>query len=327
MITYNNIVRKEYTAENYRRMEEKYIFSMYYKRHYSFDEDIVIGLEKRVLINLNPEGTRVLHGYIDRLMKVGDGIYEVHDYKTSMYLPPKEQFEQDRQLALYSIAVKQMFPDAKKVYLVWHYMAFDHEIRLTRSEEELSKLKEEVDRIIQEIELAEKMNAFPPKESALCNWCVYAKYCPLFAHIYKTREMTENEYLKEPGVKLVNRYAELVQKRKEIDEEIEKIKEALFEYAKKENLEVIVGSDVKARLKIRDSIKFPPMNSEERRQLEDILKKSGKWEDISTLDTYLLSKLIKEGKLDPDLAKKIQKFQKTEQVKQIFLSKLEKVSD
>ena len=45
------------------------------------------------------------------------------------------------------------------------------------------------------------------------------------------------------------------------------------------------------------------------------------------LDVHLISKLIREEKLDPDLMKQIQKFQETEHVKQIFLSKLEGASN
>lgn len=322
-----HIVRKEYTEDNYRKMGEKFI-TMYYKRHHPFDEGVVIGLEERILINLNPEGTYRLQGFVDRLMKAEDGVYEIHDYKTSGHLPPKEQLDQDRQLALYSIAAQQRFPDAKKIELVWHYLAFDHEARSSRTDEQISQLKEEVNKIIQDIELAEQTNAFPAKESALCAWCSYGPLCPIQAHLHKTMEMPSNEYLKEPGVNLVNKYAELAQKKKEfnegIDAEIEKVKEALFEYAKKEKLEVVAGSDVKARLKIYKNIRFPSKGSKERQEMEDIIKKSGKWDELSALDVILLSKIAGQKNWHPSLLNKLEKFQRIEENRQIYLSRLER---
>ena len=322
-----HIVRAEYSEENYRKMGENFI-SMYYQRHYPFSEGIIMGLEELILINLNPEGTYKLVGYIDRLMKAADGVYEIHDYKTSSYLQPQEQLDQDRQLALYSIAVRHKFPDAKKIELVWHFMAFDTERRSNRTDEQISKLKEEVNQIIQEIELAEQTSNFPAKQSKLCDWCSYGPLCPMFAHIYKTPELPANEYLKEPGVNLVNKYRELMDKKKEfneeIDQELEKIKEALFEYAKKEKLEVIAGSDMKARLKVYENIKFPPKGSEERQEVEKILKGAGKWEEVSMLDAILLSKIVGQKIWHPSLLKKLEEFQTTEQNRQIYLSKFNK---
>jgi putative RecB family exonuclease len=325
-----HIVKSEYEPENYRRMGERYI-EMYYKRYHPFNKGIIVGLEYRVIINLNPEGTYKLQGYIDRLMKVGDGIYEIHDYKTSSSPPTKEQFEQDRQLALYSIAVKQMFTDVKRVDLVWHYLAFDQEIRSTRTEEQLSRLKEEVNRIIQEIERAERNGEFPPKPSRLCDYCAYAFICPLQAHIQKTSAMPPNEYLNEPGVKLVNKYAELTQKKKEfieqIDTEIEKVKEALFEYAKNNNLEVVAGSDVKARLKVFTNIEFPYKNTKEREELEKIIREAGKWNEVSSLDVFTLSRIVKTKEWSSELLKKIEKFQSTKEIKKVFLSKFERENE
>ncbi len=40
-----------------------------------------------------------------------------------------------------------------------------------------------------------------------------------------------NEYLSEPGVMLVNKYVELKEKAPEIEEELGKVKEAIFDYA------------------------------------------------------------------------------------------------
>lgn len=328
-----HITRSEYTEENYRKMGETYI-ERYYKKHHPFNEGIIIDLERKILIDLNPEGTYKLLGVIDRIMKVDDGVYEIHDYKTSSYLPPQKQFEKDRQLALYSIGLQQMFPDIKKINLVWHYVAFGEEIRSSRTEEQLSKLKEEVNATIQKIELATKLGIFPPKESNICPWCSYASLCPLQAHLYKVSEMKPEEYLKEDGVQLVNKYAELAQKKNElkkemelVEEEMQKVGEALFDYAKKNNFEVVVGSDVKAKLKVYQKIRFPLKNTEERKELERIIKEAGKWEEVSSLDQWSLARIVEKKQWPQEILKKIENFQTTEEQKRIFLSKLEEANN
>ena len=61
-------------------------------------------------------------------MDMGGGLFEVHDYKTNMTLARQEELDQDRQLAMYSLWVREQFSDFKKVRLVWHFVAFDKEI-------------------------------------------------------------------------------------------------------------------------------------------------------------------------------------------------------
>ena len=68
-----------------------------------------------------------------------DEVYEIHDYKTGNSLPSRERFEQDRQLALYSYAIKRTYGFDKEVKLIWHYLAYNKEIHSTRTNEQLEK--------------------------------------------------------------------------------------------------------------------------------------------------------------------------------------------
>jgi putative RecB family exonuclease len=49
--------------------------------------------------------------------------------------------DEDRQLALYQIGIQNSWNGVDQVELVWHYVAFDKEIRSKRTEEELDALK------------------------------------------------------------------------------------------------------------------------------------------------------------------------------------------
>ena len=275
------------------------------------------------MINLDEDGNYQLQGYIDRLSESEDGFYEIHDYKTNSRLPLKEYIQNDRQLALYMIGVKNNYPDVRDVRLIWHFLAFDKEIDSTRSDEELENLKKETISLIDEIENEEKFEANP---SYLCDWCEFKPVCRQWSHLYSVMGKPENEYLSDPGVKLVDRYVELKAKKKqfndEIDSELEKIEEALFVFAEKENIDVVFGSNKKVRIKEVEQIKFPSKNTKLRIQLENMLKNSGIWDKVDQLDTSALNKILTEEKIDEKLIEEINRFLKVEKSKRLYVSKI-----
>ena len=60
------IIRKEYSAEDYRRLGEKCIAD-YYKRYYPFDQGRTLGLEENIYFPLEEEKGYWIRGFIDRL--------------------------------------------------------------------------------------------------------------------------------------------------------------------------------------------------------------------------------------------------------------------
>jgi len=318
------IVRKDYTEENYRKMGEQFMKD-YYKRHYPFEEGKVVGLEKQVLINLDPEGKYKLQGYIDRLMTTGDGMYEVHDYKTSATLPYEEYLKEGRQLALYALAILNSYQDAKDVKLLWHFLAFDKTIVLQKTQEELDKLKKDTIELIDKVNSTEK---FDPRVSKLCDWCEFRPICPEWKHAYKTESLPANEFLNEDGVHLVNKYVALQEEKKKlserIDPELEKIKEAMIKFAEREGIVTLNGSDHTARIWVKDVLKFPGKSDDGRKELEAILRNSELWNKFSELDIFTLSKVVQEKKLPPIVTSMLMQFAKKEKVEKIYLRKKEK---
>jgi len=136
------VINRDYEGKNFRKMGEVYI-SDYYKRFHPFDQSKTIGLEQRVIVNLADGGKLQMQGYIDRLSSPSEGVYEIHDYKTSGTMPPIEHLHRDRQLALYSIAVKNSYQDAKEIKLIWHYLVFNKDVEIQKSDEELERLKKD----------------------------------------------------------------------------------------------------------------------------------------------------------------------------------------
>jgi len=321
------IADKERKAKDYKEIGKKFI-EEYYKRYDPFNQGKVLGIERPVIINLDDNGEYRLRGFIDRIDQVKDRTYEIHDYKTSKYLPEQSEMDEDRQLALYQIGIQNSWNGVDQVELVWHYVAFDKEIRSKRTEEELDELKKNTIDLIKKIESTRE---FLPNESRLCGWCYYQDICPLYKHKYMIGNLPANKYLKDSGVKLVNKFAKLDDKKKgyqtkieEIDEELKEIKEAVIKYAGSIGVEVVIGSDHQLKITSSEKIKVPGKGSKERESLIALLNQLNKLEEVSALDAAELKKVIKEEKWDAIILEEIKKLVEIETVKSVRLSKIKR---
>jgi putative RecB family exonuclease len=309
-------IRKEgRTADDYRLMGRRFIED-YYKRHHPFDEGRVLGLERYIRFPLDDEGRYKCKGIIDRLVLAPDGAFEVHDYKTGSNLPEQEELDEDRQLALYQIGVRRLWPEAKDVRLVWHLVAFDLEMRSSRTPEALEKLKSELAELIDRIEAERE---FAPHESALCDWCPYWDLCPVKKHLVKVEALPKDKWKDEPGVVIVDAYAdrwrkkhELEAEAKEVGEELEALKEAAIDFAEKEGVQVIAGTDAKLRVTGKERVVSPAKGSEEREALERELRAAGVWDEVAALDTFALEKAVAEGKWADDVLERVKAYISTE---------------
>ena len=172
------IVKKGLNIEHYFNKGVQFLIN-YYLEHKPFDDN-TIDVEKEIEISLDETGLYKIRGFIDRVAhnpKTGE--YEVHDYKTSNNFPSNEQIENDRQLALYAIAIKEIYGKEKNVRLIWHYLSFNKKIHSTRTNEQLENLKRETIELIKEIEATKN---FTPTKSALCHWCEYKNICPAWGN-------------------------------------------------------------------------------------------------------------------------------------------------
>ncbi len=315
------IVKTDYTAENYRKMGER-MLSDYYDRHRPFDRGRIIGLETQDFLSLDEQGRYKFHIRIDRLMDMRDGLYEVHDYKTGSSTPKQEELDNDRQLAMYSQWVRRNFKDFKKVRLVWHYLAFDKEMDSSRTKEQLENLQEDVMSRIAEIEATEE---FPANVTWLCDWCLYKPICPMWKHEVELEQKPENEYLDDPGLKLVDEYVrikgELDTSRKEAEEKLDKIREALIAFCQKENVQVVTGSESRISVKTYETIKLPGKNTKERDELIETLKKLGRLEEVSSFNTYALARILEKKGWEKEELDQLERFWSAEKNYRLTVSK------
>ena len=316
------IIRKEYSVEDYRRQGEKCITD-YYKRYSPFDQGRTLGLEENIYFPLEEEKGYWIRGFIDRLTLLDHSILEIHDYKTSNRLPAQKEVDSDRQLGFYQMGVEGKWKDIEEVKLVWHYLSFDTEIQSSRTPEKLHQVRQEALELIQKIETDRQ---FIPREGPLCNWCDYQGLCPKRRHLIAAGSLPPNEYFNEEGVTLVNQYVELKERKRllneEMDAELAKIEEALYAYAHREELEAIFGSDHVAKIKIEVKEKYPLKGDPNRKILDEIVKKAGKWMEVSDLNPWMLARLISRGGWPPSLVKKVKEFSTSEESRSITISKL-----
>ncbi len=316
------IVRKDYSAEEYRRLGEKCITD-YYKRYHPFDHGKTLGLEEYVYFPLGGEKGYWIRGYIDRLTLVDNSILEIHDYKTSNRLPAQEDVHTDRQLALYQMGVAEKWQGIQEVRLIWHYLTFDTEIRSSRTPEQLHQLRQATLELIQKIEADRQ---FLSKEGPLCDWCDYQGFCPRRKHLIAAGSLPPNEYLNEEGVALVNQYVEMKEKKRllneEIDVELAKIEDALYAYALREEVDAVFGSGHVAKIKTEKKEKYPLKGDPTRRLLDDLIKKAGKWMEVSDLNPWMLARIIGRGGWPPSLVKKVKEFSAVEENRSITVSQL-----
>ena len=327
-ITPEVVVNREgLTQEHYRVVGEKCLVD-YYNRYKPFSKGKTIETEMQIRVDLLGDGEYKFIGYIDRLDTRDDNIYEIHDYKTSQRLPTQEIADRDRQLALYELGIRQLWNDVEEVDLVWHYLVFDKEIKSKRSKTHLEELQQDLLGLIHKIEKATDIDDFPAIESGLCGWCEYQEHCKLKKHQVKTRQMPLNKYLKEDGVVLANKYTELKAKEAEFKQwyatEYEQLSEALIAYAKKEGVEFLYGTDKRVSVKVAEAFRFPKSGSKEREELERIIKDKGFWDDVSTLNTRVLDKGLKEHEFNQKLNKIIIEYAKKEETTTIRLTKIKK---
>jgi len=166
------IVKKDMTAKDYFNKGVQYLID-YYNTHTPF-KDKTLDLEKEIFIDLSEE--HKLRGFIDRLVYNPDtDEYEIHDYKTSNSAPSKQDIENDTQLPLYSLAIKEMVGYDKDIKLIWHYLSHNKKVHSKKTNEQLKQLKKET---LELIKFIEATTEFPSNKTQLCDWCEYKPICP-----------------------------------------------------------------------------------------------------------------------------------------------------
>ncbi len=275
------VVKEDYNAENYKAMGKKFIED-YYEHYRPFDDIRTIAIETVDFFPL--DNGNQYHVRIDRLASDKDGHYYICDYKTNNQLKAQEELDEDRQLAMYSLWVKQKYPDAKSVKLVWYFLAFDKEMVSERNDEQLERLKTDTEGLIREIEACFE---FPTNVTFLCNYCPYKPQCPAWKHEFELKQKTPQEFSEDYGVKLVDEYAMLDEQEKESSMKKEEIREKIIQFAQQKGVEAVWGTENKASVKPFYKIDFPKTD-----EFIELLKRKGIYEDVTPINNQKLKSMV-----------------------------------
>ena len=304
------IANKEYSAQNYKDRGVKFILD-YYEHYKPFDKERIIGLETQDMLDLNKN--HKYHVRIDKLTCDKEGNYSVCDYKTNNSFKTQEEADKDRQLAMYSLWVKNTFPDAKSIKLVWYMLAFDKKVTSTRTEEKLLDLKKEVEELIEKIE---NCKDFPVTVTALCGWCLYKDLCPSFKHKSDLEEKNNlKKYMAKDGLIMTDSLENLILEKEKIESRINEVKSNLIDFAKQSKINVVFGSNKKASVREYDKIIYPS----DKKEIVDAIKKKGLYEELSGINYLKLNSRIIKKEIDEDIIKMTKK----EKNYRVFLSKTE----
>jgi len=292
------IVRKEFTAEDYRNVGRRCL-QEYFVKNFPFRQSRTLALEEYITVDLDGTGAYKLQGYIDRLAQDDKGTVEIHDYKTSRRLPSQEQIDNERQLALYQIGIEARWPDTKDVTLMWHYLQSGRVLTSKRSRESLEDLKTETIHLIDTINNAIEREIFPPHESMLCEWCEYYDLCPAKRHLVATAAMTPEQFNADDGVRLADEFVEAKNQLSEAQEAADQARDRVISFAEQQNLTRLKGHGVEVGVTRRKELAVPNQSDPNRAMLESIIKSSGKWTEVSDLSRFKLPKALQGDLFDP----------------------------
>ena len=295
------IVKDGLKADNYKKMGMKFVED-YYNRMKPFDQITILGLETQDRMTL-PNGDQ-WHVRIDKLGCDPEGNYFVCDYKTNSRMKDQEEADSDRQLALYSVWVKDKFKDAKSVKLIWHMLAFDKDAVSERTEEQLQKLQGDVVDLINQIKKAEEEKNFPTNVTGLCSYCVYKSMCPSFKHQVEIEEKPIEKFKDDEGVQFVDEFSEIKNKLKELQDKQDELKSKLVEFAKQKGVDIVYGSNMKCSVKEFDKLVMP--EGEDKDKFIQLMKDKGIYEDCSMVCYPRLQSKVLKDDIDKELKKMCQ---------------------
>jgi putative RecB family exonuclease len=254
----------------------------------------IVDMELRLNFQI---GEHSVNGIVDRLQREG-GRLHIIDYKTSKGRMTQDQADRDRQLAIYELGLRQLYPDAEEIELHWYMLAHKDVVTSTRDAEARRRLEDQVSSLIEEIESA---TDFRPSEGTLCGWCDYAEECAAEKEI---RTLTPDASLTAPiASELADEYAELAAKQKELNslvnsikKRLEELKPLLGEACRQEGAWSVEGTDCILDILEKYDYSMPSKGSEQRRLLEELIRESGLWEELSDINKSLIANALSEGR-------------------------------
>ncbi|MDD2678141.1 MAG: PD-(D/E)XK nuclease family protein [Candidatus Pacebacteria bacterium] len=249
----------------------------------------------------------ILSGIIDRIDKLPDGRIEIIDYKTGKRIASQKEADNNLQLSLYALAVKNRWPkiSLKNISLSLYFLKFNEKIETKRTEENLLATEEKIIELIHKIQKSK----FEPKPSPLCRWCGYQNICPVWRHLFENND--ENNYNSVNIEEKIDEYFLLESRKEEIENKLNELKNFIEAYISQTGLKRVFGKNGYFSQITEEKISF---NKE---KIRDVLSPLGKWEEVIEINAQKIKKIIRE--IPPESREEIEKAKKIEKIYDTFL--------
>jgi len=251
-----------------------------------------------------------LNGRVDVIYRNSDGTLSVIDYKSSKSAPDIEGVRNSLQFQIYQMAVENAFGMPVSAVGVYHLPTLT-EIRAEAfSREELERVVSRIKEVAARIEAGE----FPPVKNYLCP-CQWADRCPYYMELFKGRGQTHLTPQDVDIEELVDRYAELRQQKKKLEEEMADVEEKIKSYCRDAGVLAVYSDRWRITYSAHERVTYPV-------EAAELLKKMGVHADIYRVDSSKLRKMLPE--LPEEVRVALEKLADRKKVERLNLSPRDK---
>ena len=293
---------QNWLAEGYESVEEEARYKAYGREMlakfweiHSADFRMPIAVERRFYIDIE----RVkLVGYIDRIDKLDSGGLSIVDYKTDKELFTAEDLEKNLQLTLYQLAAEQTWRLPVERLTLYHFRSNTPCSCGPRDKAQLDEARHLVLKVADGI----AAGRFPAIENQYCP-CDFPEHCPYYRQKYvdMVAEPKPADILQGMTVAdAVERYVSLQAQIKELQSQLDEIKQIIIDFCQAEGLNRVYGKEQAITYKIVEKAGFS--QDEVRRLLEPVEL----WDRVLSFDQSRVKQLITDETVAEDIKHKLE---------------------
>jgi putative RecB family exonuclease len=243
------------------------------------------------MFNIDVEGVK-LRGFIDRIDKLESGGLAIVDYKTDRELFTSDYLNRNLQLTLYQMAVEQSWFLPVEQLTLYHFRSNTACSCPPRDEAQLEEARKLVLAVAEGIEAGR----FPATESQRCP-CDFPEHCPYYRHKFAPAEKAGISGEAVGGA--VERYVSLQGQIKELQLELDELKQKLADFCQAEGLSRLYGSDYALTYKMVEKSGFSEA------EVRALLAPEGLLDCVLNLDPAKLRALITDQAVAQDIRQKL----------------------